>query len=136
MDKALVFIVSGYFFYIVALGVFIFLTRKKALENKEVKMSYFKSYSSEATEELTVVQNHFNNQFQMPVVFMMVSLLSLQQETVNIVTVILAALFFVSRLAHSYIHLGNNNVLNRAKAYFFGVFIVGLMFVQLIVAIV
>lgn len=101
MEKALLFIVCGYYFYIMVLGVYIFLRRSKAVKSKEVSLSHFKSYSSEATEELTVIQNHFNNQFQMPVVFMVVSLLSLQQGTVNLFTVLFASLFFVSRIIHS-----------------------------------
>ena len=132
LDKILIFIVSGYYFYIVGIGVYIFLTRKKAVEKKEVSFSHFKSYTGETTEYLTVVQNHYSNQFQMPVLFMIVCLLSLQQHSVNALTIVLASLFFISRVVHSYIHLGSNNILNRAKSYFFGVFMIAFMFLQLV----
>ena len=130
MNQLLIVIFVSYYFYIVGVGLYIFLRRKKAVQKKEINFSHFKSYTGETTEELAVLQNHFNNQFQIPIVFMIACLLSLQLNSTNAFTVIFAFLFFISRMAHTYVHLGSNNVLNRAECFFFGVFMVIFIFLQ------
>jgi hypothetical protein len=127
MDKVLIGILCFYYFYILAYMYYMFVSRKKAIVQKEVRARYFKSYQGETTERLQVIQNHFNNQFQVPILFFIVSVLCLQQNKVTIVTIIFAILFVLTRLMHSFIHLGENHPLKRAMIYFLGVVLIGCM---------
>ncbi|GAB4017533.1 MAG: hypothetical protein Fur0010_18210 [Bdellovibrio sp.] len=130
MQLYLVATIVFYFFYIMMIGLFMFLKRKKAVQSGEIRMSYFRDYSQEVPSQLKVISNHFNNQFQVPVFFVMAGILAISLNKVTLTFNILATLFILSRILHSIIHLGTNNVLYRAFFFFTGVFIVAAMFVS------
>ena len=117
------------YFYTLGFGFYMFTRRKKAVRNNEIKIQHFKSYQGETTEELAILQNHFNNQFQIPLIFYVVSVLSIQQNKVTLLMLAVATVFVLSRFFHAYIHLGSNHVLKRATAYMLGLACVGFMFI-------
>lgn len=132
MDKALFSLVFAYYLYTIGILFYAFKQRKKAFTRGDVDRDYFKNYISAGTEELTVLQNHFNNQFQIPVFFFITCIVAKLFNTINEITLILALLFILSRLHHSYIHLTHNHVLKRARSYFIGIIILSLMWVQIL----
>lgn len=116
-----------YVFYIYLLALFNFFTRKSSAEKKQVRLSFFKTYSGEAPEKVLVVGRHFDNQFQAPILFLISGLATYQVHAVNDFAVGLAWAFVISRLIHSFIHLTTNNVIYRAAAYGIGItFIMGM----------
>jgi hypothetical protein len=127
MEKLLIAIMALYYFGIVFLMYYMFTQRKKAVQTGEVRVSLFKSYQGETPQNLQVIQNHVNNQFQIPLVFFVACLINLQQESVTSITLVLAVFFVISRLVHAYIHLGSNHVIKRAISYQIGAVTVGLM---------
>jgi hypothetical protein len=127
MDKILIGIMGFYYFYILAYMYYMFTCRRQAVANKEVRARHFKAYQGDTTENLQIIQNHFNNQFQVPILFFIVCVLCLQQQNVTQFTIIIASLFVITRMIHSVIHLGQNNPLKRALVYFLGVVLVGVM---------
>lgn len=133
MDKALISIMLLYYLFIVALMFYMFKKRTKAIKNKEVKFSHFKAYQGSTPEYLVVIQNHFNNQFQLPIIFFIVTSLIVALNKVSLLAVVLASLFLISRLIHTYIHLGSNKPLIRAIAYFVGVIIVAIQWSLLLI---
>ncbi len=133
MDRYLQMAMAFYYFYILLILFGMFLVRKTAIQNNEVDMSHFKSYSGNTTEKLMIFQNHYNNQFQIPMVFFVVCLLTMQQHKTTSLTLILATLFITSRMIHSFIHLTSNHIIYRTLSYFSGVIIVGVMFIILLI---
>ena len=127
MEKALIALVCAYYLGIVVFGYYMFTRRKKAVIEGRVSAKHFKGYAGESPEDLKVLQNHFNNQFQIPMVFFFAVLLNLQQDTVNEWTLALAVLFVASRAGHTIVHLGSNRLIRRASLYFLGVLTVGAM---------
>jgi hypothetical protein len=127
MDKILISIMGFYYFYILAYMYYMFIFRRRAVANKEVRARHFKAYQGDTTESLQIIQNHFNNQFQVPILFFIVCVLCLQQQSVTRLSILLASLFVISRIIHSIIHLGQNHPLKRALVYFIGVILVGMM---------
>lgn len=121
MEKELVGVICFYFIYIIYLMFFMFFRRKKRIKEGVIRTSHFRSYSGESSEELVIIQNHYTNQFQIPVIFMISLLLSIQLGNANQLVFIFALIFVISRIVHSYVHLTYNNVLHRAFAYFVGV---------------
>ena len=74
------------------------------------------------------VSNNIRNQFQLPVLFSVVLLAFFGLEAVDMVVLVLAAVFVLSRLIHTYIHIGRNHVPTRTRVFTIGYFsLVGLV---------
>jgi hypothetical protein len=83
-------------------------------------------------ESVLQVNNHIRNQFELPVLFYVTSFILWALEAVGIVALVLAWLFVVSRIAHTWIHLGSNYIPNRRRLFTVGWWI--LMAMMLLVA--
>lgn len=75
----------------------------------------------------------FSNQFEIPVLFYVVAILFLIAARPDLVVVVLAWLFVVTRVIHAWIHTTSNIVRARAAAYGIGVVAVLLMWIWFIV---
>ena len=76
------------------------------------------SLSSEGwPDNVKKISNNFNNQFQLPVLFYILCILALLRGHADMTLVVLAWIFVLFRLAHSFIHTGSNNVRRRFNAY-------------------
>jgi hypothetical protein len=132
MNQWVVYSMIFYIFYIFGLLIYNLKRRLSALKAGKVRSSDFKTYSSENfPDELIVASRHIDNQFQVPMLFLITGVLYLSLDLVGILTVICMWGFVFSRLMHSYIHLGSNQVYRRAQAYTLGWFFVLLLWVQL-----
>jgi hypothetical protein len=132
MRNLIVLPMTFYVFYIWGLAVLTFRTRQKAIRGKEMSFKYFLAYTGSATDRVTVVGRHFDNQFQLPVVYLICCLAHLAVGQVNSTTLILAWAFILTRVIHSYIHLGKNHILQRASAYTLGWIVNLLLWAQLL----
>ena len=129
MQKELIGVVCFYYLYIIYLMFFMFFRRKKRIQEGVVRTSHFRAYVGDSSEELVIIQNHFNNQFQIPVMFMLAIIFTLQQGNASTTAFVFSIVFVISRIAHSYVHLTYNNVIHRALCYFIGVVCVLILFV-------
>jgi hypothetical protein len=75
------------------------------------------------------VANAFRNQFELPVLFYLVSFLSLFTARSSLTLVILGWLFVLTRIFHALIHVTTNNVPRRFFTYFAGAAILILMWI-------
>lgn len=66
------------------------------------------------------VNNNIRNQFEAPVLFYVLTIIVFVLGAVNPVTLGLAWLFVLTRLAHAYIHTGSNIVKYRLKVFTLG----------------
>jgi hypothetical protein len=122
-------------FGIFLLGICNFVVRYRAIKNKKLKISYFRAYDStsiQIPENVIVFGRHFDNQFQVPLLFLITCVAA---ETMPLYSTgylkPLAWAFVISRMFHSFIHLGSNNVRLRMLAYVFGWVCVLAMWVSL-----
>ncbi len=83
----------------------------------------------------TQIANSYNSQFQVPLLFYVVVIVALLTKTADLVFVVLAWIFVISRLAHAYIHTSSNHVPTRFRAFAVGVFVLLAMWVWLAVKI-
>jgi hypothetical protein len=133
MKIQLIFPMTFYVFYIWALAVFMFRTRLRAIKTGEVHIKYFQAYSGTGpTERTLLVGRHYDNQFQVPLLFLIVCTLHILIGGANAATVALAWAFVASRLLHSWVHLGSNHLQKRVLAFVAGWIIVLLLWAQLI----
>ena len=75
------------------------------------------------------VANCFNNQFQIPMLFFALVPLAIITRKADLLFVVMAWLFVLSRLVHAYIHTTSNRVPRRFFAYLVGTVILLLMWI-------
>lgn len=121
-----------YVLYIGFVACFMFMARLNAIRGRNISMKYFKTYLTEQIpERMIVTSRHFDNQFQVPMLFLIGGAMHFSLGMVNSLTLILAWGFVVSRLAHAFIHLGPNHIPSRAIAYAIGWLLVVGLWIQL-----
>lgn len=65
--------------------------------------------------------NNFRNQFELPVLFYVVTVLALVTRKADLLFVILAWVFVLSRVAHALVHCTSNDIRLRFPAFLVGV---------------
>ncbi|MEP9376031.1 MAPEG family protein [Aquabacter sp. CN5-332] len=81
------------------------------------------------------VANAFHNQFELPVLFYVLTALALFTRKADLIFVILAWVFVLSRIIHAVIHATSNDMRLRFPAYALGAIILALMWVLFALAI-
>jgi hypothetical protein len=119
--SAMVYPMAFYVFYIASIGVLTFKARKGAVQRGEVDPRYFKCFQGqEPPQRVVVVGRHYNNQFELPLLFLLTCVVYMTMDWVDIGALLLAWAFIVTRIFHSRIHLGHNHPLQRARAFALG----------------
>jgi hypothetical protein len=62
----------------------------------------------------------FSNQFELPVLFYVLTILSIITRHADLIFVVLAWVFVLSRLAQAYVHTTSNVVIHRGMVYMVG----------------
>ena len=133
MKTQLLLPMAFYVFYMWCSAILTFRTRVRAIKTGEVKLNYFKAQIGEPPSERTIlVARHYDNQFQVPILFFITCLVHIQFDVVNSTTLALAWLFVFSRVAHAWILLGENNLRKRVAAFAFGWLLVVSLWIQLL----
>jgi hypothetical protein len=63
------------------------------------------------------IANSYNSQFQIPVLFYLLTVLAIVTRHADVLFVVLAWIFVITRLVHAYIHTGTNYVPHRFYAF-------------------
>ncbi len=117
-STAILYPAAAMFFLTFAVIVNLGIKRFRAVGRREVSVGYYRLYiEGGEPPRLRVLTRHAQNHFEVPPLFYLVLLFIYVTGHVTWLTVGLAWLYFASRCAHSYIHLGTNNVTHRFSAY-------------------
>ncbi|HWX83973.1 MAG TPA: MAPEG family protein [Xanthobacteraceae bacterium] len=81
----------------------------------------------------TQVANAFANQFELPVLFYVLTILEYVTHLAGIVFVVLAWVFVIFRILHAYVHVTSNIVRLRGSLYGVGALVLAIMWVIYIV---
>lgn len=73
------------------------------------------------------VANAFQNQLELPLLFYVLTILSLMTRHADLLFVVLAWIFVVCRLLHAYIHVTSNDVRHRGLAFGVGALVLTIM---------
>jgi hypothetical protein len=79
--------------------------------------------------------NAYNNQFQLPVLFYVLTVLAIITRHADLLFVVMAWIFVLARLAHAYIHVTHNHVFRRGSIFGIGALVLLLMWIIFIVRI-
>lgn len=78
-------------------------------------------------ESVMKINNNIRNQFELPVLFYVLTIVLWQLKETGMFVQALAWLFVASRCVHAYIHTGSNYVPARRKVFMFGCVVVMVM---------
>ncbi len=80
-------------------------------------------------ERATKISNCFDSQFQLPLLFYVLVIFAWITRQADLIFVVMAWVFVLSRLAHAYIHTTSNHVPTRFRAYAVGLIVLTLMWI-------
>ena len=117
-------------------GIVAVVNRVKSVNNGSVKIKYYRTMDGqEVPEQLTKSTRCFNNMFEVPVLFYVVSTLFVILKTNTELVLLLAWVFVGFRIAQAIVHLTYNNVLHRMLMFWGAVISVLSMWVILLIEI-
>lgn len=117
------------------IGIYALFTRISAVKSRAVNAKSFKLMDGNFPEKIVATTRCFNNQFELPVLFYVVSLAYMIIGLANnSVIVALAWAFVVSRAIHAFIHVSYNHVLHRVIAFWFGFLVLAALWIHLLIA--
>jgi hypothetical protein len=75
------------------------------------------------------ISNCYDSQFQIPLLFYVLVILAWMTKQADLIFVVMAWIFVLSRLAHAYIHTGSNHVPTRFRVFAVGMIVLLLMWI-------
>lgn len=95
--------------------------RIRAAKNKEISIAAFKTMNlTGANEQVIATSRNFDNQFQMPMLYLFSVLFVLQLGLADAAYAALGAAFVLLRIVHTVIHIGTNHVRSRFNVFLLG----------------
>lgn len=125
----------AYVFFMWTLALRNFKTRRSAIQNKAIQANDLKSFQNKFPDEIAVMGRHYDNQFQLPILFLITCTLHLTLKTVDTWTVNAAWAFIALRLGHSFEHLGRNRLIRRVMWFASGWLVVLALWIKLLVSV-
>jgi hypothetical protein len=118
-------------------GLLFWMARARigALKRGETKMADVALGQMNWPPRAQQISNSYLSQFQVPVLFYVLTILVIITRHADFLFVVLAWLFVLTRLLHVYIHTGSNYVRHRFNAFAAGVFILAAMWLIFVVRI-
>lgn len=104
-------------------GGLLFSIRVAAVRGGKIKMKYFRTYNEGSSTELELkASQHFANLFEVPVLFYAASITAMILPVQGSGILVAAWVFFASRVAHAFMHIGPNRIFPRMISFFLGFF--------------
>jgi hypothetical protein len=109
--------------------------RTRAIRIGEIKAQNIALREPNWPPDITRVGNAYHNQLELPVLFYVLTILSLVTRHADLLFVALAWIFVASRIVHAYIHVTDNNVNRRGPIFGLGALVLTIMWLVFIVRI-
>jgi hypothetical protein len=116
--------------------VLLVMARKRvgAVRSGRANVNYFKTYQGELPRDLSQIERHFTNLFELPVIFYVVCLTAMIVRIDGAMMMGLAWAFVVLRIVHAIIHIGSNKLPPRMAVYLAQWIVVLAMWILIILA--
>ena len=89
----------------------------KEYKNNNIKSEWFRLYIGESPHSAIKVREHYKNLFELPIFFFLLCVILYLLDRVESIDVILAWIFVLFKLLHSFIRLTTNNTRKRAYSF-------------------
>ncbi len=116
-------------FLIFVLLVLMGRARRESVSSGETKLGDIALDNRNYGPRAQKFANSFSNQFELPTLFFALIAFILITRVGNLLLLLLAWIFVLSRIGHAYIHTTSNNVLQRTGVYSVGVVVLFAMWV-------
>ena len=116
-----------------ALLIAVGAVRRTAIISRKVTYAEIALDDARWPENVRKVANCYRNQFELPVIFYALCLMTIMVNAASLLTALLAWVFVISRLGHAYIHVTTNRVPRRGLVFTVG--FLALMLMAVIVAV-
>lgn len=98
------------------------IVRVRAVRKRSISIKYFRSFNAPSAkgdipDEVVILKNHLTNLFEVPILFYVITLLSLIYGPPSQTQITCAWLFVAARLVHTGVHLTYNNIMHRLIAF-------------------
>lgn len=103
--------------------------RVKSIRRGETKFASIALGQPNWPAKVQQISNSYASQFQLPILFYLITVLAIVTRHADLLFVVLAWLFVLSRFVHAYIHTGSNNVPQRFNAFLVGLFVLLAMWI-------
>jgi hypothetical protein len=110
-----------------ALGFWLAGLRGPAFRRGEVRAADVDLRQPNWPRHVMQVNNSYSSQFEGPVLFYVLTILALITKHADVVFVVLAWIFVLSRLGHAYIHTTSNNLQLRGPLFGVGAVVLAIM---------
>lgn len=119
--------------FAIMLGMMYF--RSRALLSGETRFEEIAMREPNWPKRPTQCAYAFNNQFELPVLFYVLTILAMMTKQADLLFVLMAWIFVVFRVLQALVHVTNNNVRHRGALYGLGAIALLIMWVIFIVRI-
>lgn len=107
--------------------------RIRAAKNKEISVAAFKTMNlTGANEQVIATSRNFDNQFQMPMLYLFSVLFTLQLGLADIAYVALGAAYVLLRIVHTAVHIGSNTVRLRFNVFLLSCAVLWVIWLRLV----
>lgn len=107
--------------------------RFRAAKNKEIKMAAFQTMDlTGANSQVIATSRNFDNQFQMPILYLFSVVFTLQLGLADLGFVLLGAAFVALRIWHTLIHIGRNVLQARFRVFLLGCVVLWVIWLRLL----
>ena len=115
---------------LLTLGLLIWLAVRRQLDLRAgVRMSDIALREQRWSPRTLQVGNCYANQLELPVLFYVLTILSIITRHADLVFVVLAWIFVLSRIAHAAVHTTSNNVSRRGPLFGLGMVVLIIMWI-------
>ncbi len=104
-------------------------TRTVSIRSRETRVQDVVLGQNNWPPRITQIGNAYHNQFQLPVLFYVLVILSYLTQKAGLLFVVLSWVFVLSRLVHAAIHTTSNNMLHRFAAFLVGAIVLLIMWI-------
>lgn len=101
-------------------AIHLFRLRVKAVKSGQIRLSQFRLNSGDMPDNVAQAARNYTNLFEVPMLFYTAGAIAIALGIQVPAMVIIAWIFVLARIAHSWIHLTSNNVIHRLRAYMLG----------------
>lgn len=112
-----------------ALMFWMAFSRIGAIKRKEARMADTALGQQAWPARVQLISNNYHSQFQLPLLFYVLTILAIITRHADFLFVIMAWIFVLTRFLHTYVHTGTNYVPHRFNAFALGAFILLAMWV-------
>jgi hypothetical protein len=104
----------------VVVYVLLNFAKRRAVQRGEVDLARRALHDDAWPDSVVKINNNIRNQFEVPVLFYVLSMALLALNSVTWPVLAIASLFALSRIGHAWVHLGSNYVPARRGIFMFG----------------